>query len=78
MIFTEPYTEIIGGKDLFIDQHSSINLTCTVHSPEPPAHIFWMKNGKVSKNSYWIRNRFFTNNNIMCISAIDKNSDISS
>ena len=56
MIFTEPYTEIIGGKDLFIDQHSSINLTCTVHSPEPPAHIFWMKNGKVAKFSNWIRN----------------------
>ena len=43
----EPYTEIVGGKDLFIDQHSSINLTCIVNSPEPPAHIFWMKNGKV-------------------------------
>ena len=44
---SDPYTEIVGGKDLFIDQHSSINLTCTVHSPEPPAHIFWMKNGRV-------------------------------
>ena len=47
--FTEPFTEIMGGKDLFIDQHSSINLTCIVNSPEPPAHIFWMKNGKVKK-----------------------------
>ena len=46
-ISSDPYTEIVGGKDLFIDQHSSINLTCTVHSPEPPAHIFWMKNGRV-------------------------------
>jgi hypothetical protein len=46
--FTEPFTEILGGKDVFIDQHSALNLTCVVHAPEPPAHIFWIHDGQVS------------------------------
>lgn len=47
--FTEPTTEILGGKDVFIDQDSALNLTCVVHAPEPPAHIFWIHDGKVIK-----------------------------
>ena len=46
--FAEPFTEILGGKDVFIDQHSALNLTCVVHAPEPPAHIFWIHDGQVS------------------------------
>jgi len=42
----EPFTEILGGKDVFIDQHSALNLTCVVHAPEPPAHIFWIHDGQ--------------------------------
>ncbi len=45
--FADPFTEILGGKDVFMDQHSVINLTCVVHSPEQPAHIFWMHGKKV-------------------------------
>ena len=46
-LFTEPFTEILGGSDVFIDQHSTINLTCIVHTPDKPAHVFWLRNGKV-------------------------------
>ena len=49
IVFTEPSTEILGGKDVFIDQDSALNLTCVVHAPEPPAHIFWIHDGKVIK-----------------------------
>ena len=45
----EPFTEILGGSDVFIDQHSTINLTCIVHTPDRPAHVFWLRNGKVSE-----------------------------
>ena len=48
MYLTEPYTEILGGKDVFIDQHSALNLTCVIHAPEPPAHIFWIHDDHVS------------------------------
>ena len=44
---SEPYTEILGGEDVFIDQHSTINLTCIVHTPDNPAHVFWLRDGKV-------------------------------
>jgi len=45
----EPSTEIIGFPDLYIDRGSTINLTCVVlHSPEPPAYIFWNHNDAVS------------------------------
>ena len=49
LIITDPKTEILGGKDVFIDEDSALNLTCVVHTPEPPAHIFWIHDGKVSK-----------------------------
>lgn len=56
-MFSEPATEIIGGPDLFIDRGSTINLTCVVlHSPEPPAYIFWNHNEAVSS----IRQNNFT------------------
>ncbi|CAB4059260.1 unnamed protein product [Lepeophtheirus salmonis] len=45
----QPYTEILGGsKDVFINLDSAVNLTCIIHSPEKPAHIFWSHNGKVN------------------------------
>nr|XP_031838628.1 zwei Ig domain protein zig-8-like isoform X2 [Nomia melanderi] len=38
----EPVTEIAGGPDLFINKHSTINLTCLVkYAPEPPSAIRW-------------------------------------
>lgn len=41
----EPETEIIGGPEVFIENGSTINLTCVVRfSPEPPAYIFWNHN----------------------------------
>ncbi|XP_016842611.1 zwei Ig domain protein zig-8 isoform X7 [Nasonia vitripennis] len=44
----EPVTEILGGPDLYIDRGSTINLTCIVlHSPEPPAYIFWNHNDAI-------------------------------
>ncbi|KAF0311269.1 Zwei Ig domain protein zig-8 [Amphibalanus amphitrite] len=44
----EPDTEILGGPEIFIDQRSTINLTCVIeHSPQPPDFIFWEHNSKV-------------------------------
>ncbi|XP_024946826.1 zwei Ig domain protein zig-8 isoform X3 [Cephus cinctus] len=44
----EPTTEIVGGPDHYIDRGSTINLTCIVlHSPEPPAYIFWDHNDAI-------------------------------
>ncbi|XP_072152853.1 zwei Ig domain protein zig-8 [Bemisia tabaci] len=38
----EPITEIVGGPDLYINQGSTINITCLVHfAPEPPPAIVW-------------------------------------
>ena len=47
-ILAEPRTEIAGEQELFVDSASSLNLTCLVKSPEPPAYVFWKKEGKVS------------------------------
>ena len=52
LIFSEPYTEILGdspedSNTLYIDIRSVLNLTCVVYSPEVPAAIFWKHNGKV-------------------------------
>ncbi|XP_048483951.1 zwei Ig domain protein zig-8 isoform X1 [Plutella xylostella] len=44
----EPLTTILGGPELFINQGSTINLTCVVqHSPEPPPAIRWTHNDEV-------------------------------
>ncbi|XP_037082140.1 LOW QUALITY PROTEIN: cell adhesion molecule 2-like [Pollicipes pollicipes] len=38
----EPDTEILGGPEIFIDQQSTINLTCVIeHAPQPPDFILW-------------------------------------
>lgn len=43
----EPRTEILGEKDLFVDYASSLNLTCLVISPDPPAYVFWKQDQKL-------------------------------
>jgi len=45
---SDPFAEIVGTSDVFVDSHSAVNLTCVVHSPEPPDHIFWLKSDRVS------------------------------
>lgn len=46
---SEPTTEIIGGPELFIDQGSTINLTCLVQfAPEPPPTVGWTHEKQVS------------------------------
>ncbi|KAF5299311.1 hypothetical protein FQA39_LY02484 [Lamprigera yunnana] len=45
LLITEPITEILGGPDLFINQGSTINLTCLVqYAPEPPPVMLWSHN----------------------------------
>ncbi|KAI5696155.1 hypothetical protein M8J75_008883 [Diaphorina citri] len=40
--FTEPKTEVLGGADVYINEGSTINLTCVVeNTPEPPPLINW-------------------------------------
>ena len=44
----EPYTEILGGPEIYLDEGSMMNITCLVKdSPEPPNYIFWYHNDKV-------------------------------
>eukprot|EP00095_Tigriopus_kingsejongensis_P012759 snap_masked-scaffold30_size591359-processed-gene-3.1 protein:Tk12759 transcript:snap_masked-scaffold30_size591359-processed-gene-3.1-mRNA-1 annotation:"protein sidekick-1-like" len=43
----EPRTEIVGERELFVDYASSINLTCLVISPDPPAYVFWRQDQKL-------------------------------
>ena len=45
--FSEPRTEILGDQELFVDYASSLNLTCLVISPNPPAFVFWKLSEKV-------------------------------
>jgi len=41
----EPYTEILGGPDIYLEEGFTMNLTCIVReSPEPPQYIFWYQN----------------------------------
>jgi len=38
----EPFTEILGGPDIYLEEGFTMNLTCLVRdSPEPPQYIFW-------------------------------------
>ncbi len=67
MSFTDPYTSIIGGGDVFIDQHSSVNLTCVVHSPEMPDHVFWLRKKSVISTSSGN-----SNSQVMCIMLLKK------
>ncbi|KAK8376921.1 hypothetical protein O3P69_010100 [Scylla paramamosain] len=44
----EPETVIAGGPDIYINTGSRLTLTCSVlHSPEPPAFIFWYHDNKL-------------------------------
>ena len=47
LFLPEPRTEILGEHELYVDYASSLNLTCLIHSPEPPAYVFWKKDDKV-------------------------------
>lgn len=48
-LFAVPTATILGGPDLYVDKGSTINLTCIIKfSPEPPTHIFWYHQDKVS------------------------------
>lgn len=48
-LLSEPTTEILGGPELFIDQGSTINLTCLVQfAPEPPPTVGWTHEKQVS------------------------------
>ena len=52
----EPYTEIVGGPEIYLDEGSMMNITCLVKdSPEPPNYIFWYHNDKV-RRGYGVRN----------------------
>lgn len=52
-VFLEPVATILGGPDLFVDRGSTINLTCTIRfGPEPPGHIFWYHENKVSNLTF--------------------------
>merc|ERR1719150_3203825 len=43
----EPYTEILGGPDIYLEEGFTMNLTCLVKdSPEPPQFIFWYHNSE--------------------------------
>lgn len=49
LVLTVPTATILGGPDLYVDIGSTINLTCAIQfSPEPPTHIFWYHQDKVS------------------------------
>lgn len=47
---TEPVPTILPGTpDLYVEEGSTINLTCTIRfGPEPVGHIFWYHENKVS------------------------------
>ena len=48
-LFPEPYTEILGGPNIYLEEGFTMNLTCLVReSPEPPQYIFWYQNEQVN------------------------------
>lgn len=48
-LVAEPTTEILGGPELYINQGSTINLTCLVQfAPEPPPTVGWTHEKQVS------------------------------
>ena len=41
-------TEIIGGPDIHVDHHSTLQMTCKVTSGnKTPAYIIWQRDDKV-------------------------------
>lgn len=46
--FSEPVPTILGGPDLYVEEGSTINLTCSIRFGfEPVGHIFWYHESKV-------------------------------
>lgn len=61
---SEPTTEILGGPELFIDQGSTINLTCLVQfAPEPPPTVGWTHEKQVSGTIYVVFSTTLTKKN---------------
>ena len=51
VIIAEPYTEILGGPDIYLEEGFTMNLTCLVRdSPEPPQYIFWWVSSETLNN----------------------------
>ena len=52
----EPFTEVLGGPDMHVDQGSTINLTCvSKFNPTPPSDVTWYLNDKVSNaGDFWL------------------------
>ena len=47
LLFSEPFTYVIGGKDMFVDVGSMVNLSCVVSFTEnPPDKVVWLHNGE--------------------------------
>ncbi|KAK7071896.1 hypothetical protein SK128_009457 [Halocaridina rubra] len=45
-VFKAPKATIIGSPDMYVDEGSTINLTCIItHTPRPPQYIIWKHNG---------------------------------
>ena len=45
---SDPETEIVGGPDMFIDQGSTINLTCVARfTPGHPKDVLWYHDNEV-------------------------------
>lgn len=60
LVLTVPTATILGGPDLYVDIGSTINLTCAIQfSPEPPTHIFWYHQDKVSCWNFHVRHFAF-------------------
>jgi len=64
IFISEPTTEILGGPELFIDQGSTINLTCLVQfAPEPPPTVGWTHEKQVSGTIYVLFSTTLTKKN---------------
>lgn len=49
-VIPEPVPTILGGPDLYVEEGSTINLTCSIRFGfEPVGHIFWYHENKVCK-----------------------------
>ena len=50
---SESVTEIVGGPDVHVDHHSTLELTCRVHSGDKtPAYIIWQREDKGTKQKH--------------------------
>lgn len=63
---SEPRSEILGGPELFVDNGSTINLTCLVEfAAEIPTAVQWSHENKVS---------FFNTVNLFRVFCLDASS----